>query len=114
MNTTDLTNTPCLACNGDVPLLSELEVQTQMAALDENWQLTASNTTIKRKYNVKGFAKAVYLANLAAFLADREGHHPDLEFGWGYCTVSFTTHDAGGLTMNDFICAQKLDTLTQA
>jgi len=59
----------------------------------------------------KGYAKAVYHANLAAWLADREGHHPDVAFGWGYCEVTFTTHDLNGLSENDFICAAKLDRL---
>jgi 4a-hydroxytetrahydrobiopterin dehydratase len=58
---------------------------------------------------VKGYAKAVYLANLGAFLADQAGHHPDVSFGWGYCKVRFTTHAAGGLTEGDVICAAKFD-----
>ena len=37
------------------------------------------------------------MANLAAWLGNKQGHHPDIAFGWGYCTVTFTTHEAGGL-----------------
>lgn len=69
---------------------------------------------LKRRLTFKGFAKAVYTANLAAFLADREGHHPDISFGWGYCDILYTTHDIGGLSENDFICAAKFDRLLAA
>ena len=60
---------------------------------------------------VKGFARAVQLANVAAWLGERQGHHPDVRFGWGYCEVAFTTHAAGGPTRNDLICAARLDAL---
>ncbi len=60
---------------------------------------------------MKGYAPAHMLANAAAFLAEREGHHPDISFGWGWCEVTFWTHTVGGLSDNDFICAAKLDAL---
>ena len=99
----------CIPCTGGIPSLSQAEIQDNLALLHSDWLLGNEHKVITRKFVVKGFAKAVYLANLTAFLADSEGHHPDIAFGWGYCAVSFTTHDSGGLTINDFICAQKLD-----
>ena len=44
-------------------------------------------------------------------LAEEEGHHPDITFGWGYATVSLHTHKIKGLHENDFIMAAKLDGL---
>jgi 4a-hydroxytetrahydrobiopterin dehydratase len=41
-------------------------------------------------------------------LAEAEGHHPDICYGWGYCTVVFYTHKIGGLHENDFIMAAKV------
>ena len=108
-DSTPLHKRACLPCAGDMPLLSQAEVQENINLLHTDWLLNNEHRVITRKYVVKGFAKAVYLANLTAYMADREGHHPDIAFGWGYCSVSFTTHDSGGLTINDFICAQKLD-----
>ena len=52
------------------------------------------------------------MANLIAWLGERQGHHPDIAFGWGYCSVSFTTHEIDGLSNNDFVCAAKLDQIT--
>ena len=77
--------------------------------LHADWALGENAGSLTRRLEFKGFAKAVYHANLAAFLADQEGHHPDVAFGWGYCEVTFTTHEADGLTDNDFICAAKFD-----
>ena len=34
-----------------------------------------------------------------------------LEVGYNYCNVVFSTHSIGGLSVNDFICAAKLDRL---
>jgi len=81
------------------------------AQLGVGWELDKTKGTLTKTLKYKGFAKAVYTANLAAFLGDAEGHHPDVSFGWGYCTVCFTTHAAGGLTENDFICAAKFDAM---
>ncbi len=67
-----------------------------------------------RRLEFKGFAKACHAANLAAFLSDKTGHHADIRFGWGYCEVRFTTHDAGGLTDADFDNAARFDQLLLA
>ena len=76
----------------------------------KGWSLSDDGRAITRRFDFKGFAKAVEMANLAAWLGNRHNHHPDVAFGWGYCQVSFTTHDAG-LTDADFACAAHLDAL---
>ncbi len=86
------------------------DIAARLAGLD-GWSLSPDGRAITRHFTVKGFAKAVELANLAAWLANKRGHHPDVAFGWGYCRVSFTTHDAGGLTDADFAAAAHLDAL---
>jgi len=99
----------CVPCTGGVASMAASEAEALMAELDKSWVNTG--TALVRQLEFKGFAKAVYHANMAAYLGDAEGHHPDIRFGWGYCEVEFTTHDAGGLTENDFICAAKFDRL---
>jgi 4a-hydroxytetrahydrobiopterin dehydratase len=74
-----------------------------------DWRLSSSGKDICREFKFKGFARAVQMANLIAWVGDRQGHHPDIAFGWAYCTVKFTTHEIGGLSINDFICAAKID-----
>ena len=112
MTSTDLANKHCAPCDGQVPLLSADQISGYVKELHADWQLSDDSSSLQRKFVFKGFAKAAYLANLCAWLADREGHHPDIAFGWGYCHVSLTTHDVAGLTKNDFIWAARLDALT--
>lgn len=85
-------------------------VRQELAELP-GWLLSEDATTISRRFEFKGFAKAVEMANLAAWLGNKQGHHPDISFGWGYCEVAFTTHDSGGVTENDLICAARLNAL---
>lgn len=106
---TDLATQTCEPCQGKGTPMSKAEAQELLASVHEDWTLNEAATAITRAFKVKGFAKAVYLANAAAFHADREGHHPDVEFGWGYCKITYTSHELGGLSRNDFICAAKFD-----
>ncbi len=46
-----------------------------------------------------------------AELAEEEGHHPDVTFGWGYAVISLQTKKIKGLHENDFIMATKFDRL---
>ncbi len=114
MESCDLSDRSCAPCQGGIPALSEGEARALMGQLDAGWRLEARPARLVRRLEFKGFAKAVYTANLAAYLGDREGHHPDVSFGWGYCQVVFTTHEAGGLSENDFICAAKFDRMLAA
>ncbi len=111
MSSCDLSERKCVPCEGGVPPIEGDEARAMMARLDDGWKLDDSATRISRRLEFKGFAKAVQHANLAAWLAEQEGHHPDISFGWGYCEISFTTHAIGGLSENDFICAAKFDRL---
>lgn len=105
----DLSDKSCVPCKGGVDALAPDAAAKLMGQLNDGWVLADEGATLVRRLEFKGFAKAVYHANLAAFLADQEGHHPDVRFGWGYCEIEFTTHEAAGLTENDFICAAKFD-----
>ncbi|MBC9247883.1 4a-hydroxytetrahydrobiopterin dehydratase [Paracoccus sp. 11-3] len=110
MTTSDLADKTCEPCQGGMAAYDADAARAMMDQLN-GWILSDDATTITRRFEFKGFAKAVEMANLAAWLGNKQGHHPDISFGWGYCQVRFTTHEAGGLTENDFICAAKLNAL---
>ena len=112
MTSTLLASKHCAPCNGQMPLLSAQQIADFAKELHVDWQLSEDSSTLERKFVFKGYAKATYLTNLCVWLADKEGHHPDIAFGWGYCHVSLSTHDVSGLTENDFIWAARLDVLT--
>jgi len=107
----NLSDQQCSACSGETPALTASEAEKLIAELHDDWILDADGSALLRRFKVKGFAKAVYLSNLCAWLADNEGHHPDVCYGWGYCHVTLTTHELNGLSQNDFILAAKLDKL---
>ena len=100
----------CEPCKGGVAPMTRPQAQEMMAQL-QGWTLADDARTIRRRFAFKGYARAVEMANLAAWLGNRQGHHPDVTFGWGYCELALTTHEAGGLTRNDFIWAARLDAL---
>lgn len=106
---TNLTSKKCAACDGSLPPLASAEIEVLKAQLDPRWIIEEDGKSLLRKFTFKGFAKATYTANLAAFISDKEGHHADIGFGWGYCHVTYTSHELGGLSENDFICAAKID-----
>ncbi|MCK0120993.1 4a-hydroxytetrahydrobiopterin dehydratase [Loktanella sp. F6476L] len=105
----DLQKKTCAACDGWVPVLTEVEITQLKSQLDPAWEIDLDGQSLSRRFTFKGFAKATYTANLAAFVSDKEGHHADISFGWGYCQVTYTSHELGRLSENDFICAAKLD-----
>lgn len=97
-----------MVCSVDTPLLEDDVLAAGLGGLP-GW--AAREKTIFKRFEFKGFAKATQMANLVAWHSDRMGHHADISFGWGYCEVVYTTHEAGGVTAVDIDCAQKLEAL---
>ena len=100
----------CVPCRGGVPPLS-LEAAEELHRQAPDWELLDRATRIERTYRFKNFARAFAFVERAAALAEAEGHHPDICFGWGYATMSLRTKKIKGLHENDFIMAAKLDRL---
>lgn len=90
------------------PLLPEGALAPALALL-EGWAASADGLALERRFVVKSFLRAQSLAMVAGGIADLANHHPDIAYGWGYCSLRFTTHSAGGVTMNDLICAARVN-----
>ncbi len=105
---TALAEKTCTPCRGGIPPLTPEEAEGYRAQAPE-WALMDSATRIERTYRFKNFREAFAFVSRAAELAETEGHHPDISFGWGYATVSLRTKKIKGLHENDFIMAAKLD-----
>jgi len=69
---------------------------------------------ISKEYSFKNFYETIAFVNALAYIANQEDHHPDLAVSYNKCKVSFSTHDAGGLTENDFICAARVNALIRS
>ena len=109
-NDMSLTSKTCEPCRGGIPPLEEAEAR---AFMDQTpgWELIDDATKIRRTFSLGNFAESIALVNKVGDLAEDEGHHPDITFGWGYCTVLFYTHKIKGLHENDFIMAAKVNEL---
>ena len=104
-----LTEKRCRPCEGGVPALSRAAAEAQLGALDAAWRLSADARALAREYRFVDFFRTMSFVNALAHIANLEDHHPDLEVGYNYCRVRYTTHSIGGLSENDFICAAKID-----
>jgi 4a-hydroxytetrahydrobiopterin dehydratase len=98
----------CTPCRGGFPPLDPEEAAAFQRQVPD-WSLLDGASRIERRFKFKNFAEAFAFVTRAAELAEAEGHHPDIAFGWGYATVSLQTHKIKGLHENDFIMAAKLD-----
>jgi 4a-hydroxytetrahydrobiopterin dehydratase len=103
-----LADKTCTPCRGGVPPLTPEEAESYRAQAPD-WSLLDGATRIERTYRFKDFRAAFAFVARIAELAEAEGHHPDVSFGWGYATVSLRTKKIKGLHENDFIMAAKLD-----
>lgn len=106
--TTALIERSCTPCRGGVPPLTPDEAEGLRREAPQ-WDLLDGATRIARTYRFRNFREAFGFVARAAELAEAEGHHPDIIFGWGYATVALRTKKIKGLHENDFIMAAKLD-----
>ena len=80
------------------------------AMLVPGWVLADDGKSIFKQFCFKNFVQALGFVNKLGESAEAIGHHPDLTLGWGYVGVTFTTHDTGGLSQNDFVMAAEAET----
>jgi len=88
--------------------LPQAEIDTLLLQLD-GW--SQHGHIIVKTFDFKNYYQTMAFVNAVAWLSHREDHHPDLSVSYGKCRVEYTTHAAGGLSENDFICAAKVDAL---
>ena len=107
----DLAQKKCKPCEGGVAPLTRAAAESLLGSLDSAWQLAADNQSLRRELAFKDFYRTMSFVNAVAHVANIEDHHPDLEVGYNYCRIRFTTHAIKGLSENDFICAAKIDSV---
>lgn len=106
----DLRQQHCKPCEGGVEPLDRTAAQNLLSQA-KGWALNDAATEISRTYNFKNFHETMAFVNALAWVAHTEDHHPDLEVGYKRCRVRYTTHAIKGLSLNDFICAAKVNDL---
>ena len=104
----------CKPCEGGIAPLTRAEALALLAQVSSAWTLTDAARAIRREFAFRDFYRTMSFVNALAHVANIEDHHPDLEVGYNYCRVTFTTHAIQGLSENDFVCAAKTDLIPLA
>lgn len=106
----DLTRKTCTPCQGGIPPLGPTRAKELLAATP-GWSLLDEAHRLEKRYTFDNFREALDFVVRLGELAEQQGHHPDIAFGWGWATVSWQTKKIKGLHENDFIMAAHTDSL---
>jgi len=105
----ELSAQQCRNLSTDESALDEEQTRHYLQQLDPQWQLNDTDKTISHSYTFKDFYQTMAFVNVVAQIAHQQDHHPDLQVSYNRCTVTYSTHSVGGLSVNDFICAAKIN-----
>jgi 4a-hydroxytetrahydrobiopterin dehydratase len=96
------------------PALSEQGSQMMLSQV-QGWAVDASvpGGVLHRTFSFKNFHATMAFVNAVAWIAHEQDHHPDMAVSYGSCTLRWSTHSVKGLSLNDFICAARVDALTR-
>ena len=107
----DFTKKKCVACDGNMPPFDTSEIHKYLKKVD-GWDVKNNenkNFYLIKDFKFKNFKESQIFVNKIGHIAEKENHHPDIFFGWGYCRVKIFTHAIKGLAESDFILAAKID-----
>ena len=110
MSYADLASQHCMPRKGKEHALGREQIDAMLARLP-GWQLADEGKAIVKDFKFSDFHHTLGFINAVGFMANQEDHHPDLEAGYGHCQVLWSTHDVGGLSLNDFVCAARVEAL---
>ncbi len=96
------------AAGGQARALTGPDLQAHLDHVP-HWKMVGKE--IERTFAFKNYYETIAFVNASAWISHQQDHHPDMSVHYNKCVVRFSTHDAGGITLNDFICAAKLDAL---
>ena len=101
----------CVACDGSIPAFDLNEIHKYLKKID-GWDVKDNenkNYYLIKEFKFKNFIESQNFVNNVGLIAELEGHHPDINFGWGYAKIKVFTHAIQGLAESDFILAAKID-----
>ena len=111
---TDLSKKKCIACDGNIPPFDKSEIHKYLKKVD-GWDVKSDENKsfhLIKNFKFKNFEESQNFVNEVGKISEEEGHHPDINLGWGYAKINITTHAIEGLSENDFILAAKIDKKT--
>ena len=110
---TKLADKKCVPCEGNIPPFDKSEIHKYLKKID-GWNVEKDKNDsfyLIKEFSFKNFENSQKFVNKIGNLAEKENHHPDITFGWGYCKVKIFTHAIKGLAESDFILAAKIDNI---
>lgn len=107
----------CIPRRGSEHRLSQARLAELLPELPL-WELAGDpdsrhGQALTRTFEFADYYETIAFVNALAYIAHREDHHPDLCVHYNRVAVRYSTHDVGGLSENDFICAAKADALAE-
>lgn len=109
----NLAEKTCTPCRDGIPPLTQEDAERLHVQVPD-WELRDDAHRIERSFQFRNFREALSFVQRIGELAETQGHHPDVSFGWGYATVSLRTKKIKGLHENDFIMAGRIDRIFNA
>ena len=109
----NLLNKKCVPCEGGILHFDISEIHKYQKKVD-GWDIKKGkkkNYFLKKKFKFKNFNISQSFIKKVGKISEKENHHPDICFGWGYATIIISTHAINGLSKNDFILAAKIDNI---
>lgn len=105
----ELASRVCVPCRGDTPPLKGAELEDLARQVPE-WEVVEEHH-LRRVFEFRNFREALDFVNKVGEMSEKQGHHPDIDFGWGRVGITVFTHKIDGLTESDFIFAAKVNAL---
>ena len=103
----ELAKKSCVPCKGGTPPLKGGEIVPLLVQV-EGWEVVDEHH-LRKTFRFKDFKATLDFVNRVGAIAEQEGHHPDISFGWGKATCEIWTHKINGLTESDFVLAAKVN-----
>lgn len=104
----DLKERNCKPANNLKSLSNINDIVELKAQLITQWEIS-NNTILKKSFKFENYKRAMAFVQEVALIAEQEQHHPDICIHYTTVEIILTTHDVGGLSINDFIMAAKIE-----
>jgi 4a-hydroxytetrahydrobiopterin dehydratase len=88
--------------------LSDIGIQRELGGLP-GWSRRGNSLT--KTYRFPTFPAGITFVTRVADVAESMDHHPDIDIRHTRLTFTLSTHDAGGITINDLALAREIERL---
>lgn len=106
----DLLQQSCKHYSKEDPQLSVTEIKELLNNIS-GWEVAKDRPLIYKDFRFKNYYQTIAFVNAVAWVVHQQDHHPEIVVNYNTCHIEFTTHSVNGLSLNDFICAARIDNI---